>query len=40
MRFFGALAKKDGKLVEGVGEQEEVGNKLRFRNISKLKYAG
>jgi len=31
--------RKDGKLLEGFGEQEQVGNKTRFKNIAQLKFA-
>ncbi|MBC6109603.1 hypothetical protein ACFOG5_21900 [Pedobacter fastidiosus] len=30
--------KKDGKLVEGFGESEEVDGKMKFKNISQLKF--
>lgn len=32
--------KKDGKLLEGFGEQEEVGTEMRFKTRSKLKFTG
>ncbi|WP_316800192.1 hypothetical protein [Pedobacter frigidisoli] len=32
--------KRDNKLIEGFGEQEEAGNTAKFKNNSSLKFAG